>query len=109
VKGLLRAVNRSMKETLADPDAAIELLARIEPLIKKDIEKRRLLYVYHSLMDTRETREFGLGDVSDTKLASAIAAVVASFELPRSPSAGEVFDRQFLPPKADRVPPTVTP
>src|SRR5260370_24860887 len=109
VKGLLRAVNRSIRETLADPDAAIALLATNEPLIKKDIEKRRLLYVYHSLMDTPEAREIGLGDVSDARLTSAIASVVASFDLPRAPAAGEVFDRTFLQPKAHRMPPTIAP
>ena len=30
---------------MANPDAAIELLAKQEPLINKDIEKRRLVYV----------------------------------------------------------------
>ncbi len=44
MKGLLRVINRSIKETVANPDAAIDLLAAQEPLIKKDIEKRRLLY-----------------------------------------------------------------
>src|ERR1700722_19154670 len=46
VKGLLRAISRSLKETVEDPDAAISLLATEEPLIKSDIERRRLLYVY---------------------------------------------------------------
>jgi NitT/TauT family transport system substrate-binding protein len=109
VKGLLRAINRAIKATVADPDAAIELLAKTEPLIKKDIEKRRLLYVYQSLIDTPEAREVGLGDVSDERLASAIATIAASFELPRVPAANEVFDRTFLPAKADRKPPTVAP
>src|SRR5260370_12147053 len=109
VKGLLRAVNRSIRETLADPDAAIALLATNEPLIKKDIEKRRLLYVYQSLMDTPEAREIGLGDVSDARLAAAIATVLASFAFPRSPSAGAVFSRTFLRPTADPMPPTVEP
>jgi NitT/TauT family transport system substrate-binding protein len=109
VKRLLRAINRAIKATVADPDAAIELLAKTEPLIKKDIEKRRLLYVYQSLIDTPEAREVGLGDVSDERLASAIATIAASFELPRVPAANEVFDRTFLPAKADRKPPTVAP
>lgn len=109
VKGLLRAINRSIKEALADPDAAIELLAKHEPLIKKDIEKRRLLYVYQSLMDTPETRELGLGDVGDVRLKSAISTIVTSFELPRLPSAGEVFDRAFLPARAERTPPAIAP
>jgi NitT/TauT family transport system substrate-binding protein len=107
VKGLLRAINRALKETVANPDAAIEMLAAEEPLIKKDIEKRRLLYVYSTLIDTPESRELGLGDLSDKRVTSNIATIAASFELPKVPTAGEVFSRAFLPPKADRVPPTI--
>jgi NitT/TauT family transport system substrate-binding protein len=33
VSGLVRAINRGMRDVLADPDAAIELLAKKEPLI----------------------------------------------------------------------------
>jgi NitT/TauT family transport system substrate-binding protein len=109
VKGLLRAINRSLKETVENPDAAIELLAGEEPLIKKEIEKRRLLYVYKELIDTSETRDLGLGDVSDTRLKSAIATIATSFELPRAPAPDEVFDRSFLPAKADRVAPKDVP
>lgn len=109
VKGLLRAVNRAIKESVENPDAAIDLLAAEEPLIKKDIEKRRLLYVYKELMNTAETREVGMGDVSETRLKSAIATIAASFELPKVPAADEVFDRSFLPAKADRIPPTIAP
>ncbi|MDB5632238.1 MAG: putative transporter periplasmic substrate binding protein [Tardiphaga sp.] len=109
VKGLLRALNRSLKETVQNPDAAIDVLAAEEPLIKKDLEKRRLLYVYTNLIDTPEVRELGLGDVSDKRLISAIATIAASFELPRTPAPGDVFNRSFLPPKADRIPPTIAP
>jgi NitT/TauT family transport system substrate-binding protein len=105
VKGLLRAINRALKETVANPDAAIELLAAEEPLIKSDIERRRLLYVYKTLIDTPEARDLGLGDVSDTRLKSAIEIIATSFELPRVPNPGDIFDHAFLPAKADRVPP----
>jgi NitT/TauT family transport system substrate-binding protein len=109
VKGLLRAINRSLKETVENPDAAIDLLATEEPLIKKDIEKRRLLYVYKTLIDTPEARELGIGDVSDARLTSAISTIASSFELPRTPAPGNVFNRSFLPAKADRIPPTIAP
>jgi NitT/TauT family transport system substrate-binding protein len=109
VKGLLRAINRSLREAVENPDTAIELLASEEPLIKKDIERRRLLYVYKTLIDTAETRELGIGDVSDDRLRSAIATIATSFELPRLPNAGDIFDRSFLPAKADRIPPAVAP
>jgi NitT/TauT family transport system substrate-binding protein len=109
VKGLLRAINRSLKEAVENPDAAIDLLATEEPLINKDIERRRLLYVYKTLIDTPEARELGIGDVSDSRLKSAIATIATSFELPRLPPPDSIFDRSFLPIKTDRMPPVIAP
>ena len=106
VKGMLRAVNRSLKETVENPDAAIDLLVSEEPLINKNIERRRLLYVYKSLIETPEARELG---ISDDRLKSAIATSATSFDLSRVPSPGEIFDRSFLPAKADRMPPAIVP
>src|SRR6516165_4989991 len=54
VRGLVRAINRALRETMADPDAAIALLAAKEPLLNAGIEKRRLIYVYKTLIDTPE-------------------------------------------------------
>jgi NitT/TauT family transport system substrate-binding protein len=107
VKGLTRAIARAMREVMANPDAAIDLLAEREPLINKDIEKRRLLYVYKTLIATPEAAELGIGDVKDARLTDSIAAIVSSFELSRAPTASEVFDRSFLPPKADRAVATI--
>jgi NitT/TauT family transport system substrate-binding protein len=103
-KGLVKAINRALKETMADPDAAIELLAKQEPLLNKSIEKRRLIYVYNSLIDTPEARELGIGDVSDSRLTSNIATIVESYGLPRTPTPAEIFSRAFLPPKSERMP-----
>ncbi len=104
VKGLVRAINRALKDVIANPDAAIDLLAAKEPLIKKDIEKQRLIYVYKTLIDTPEARELGIGDVSDARMTNAITTIAESYELTNAPKAGQVFDRAFLPPKADRIP-----
>jgi NitT/TauT family transport system substrate-binding protein len=104
VKGLVRAVNRALKDVMANPDAAVALLAAKEPLIKKDIERQRLIYVYRTLIDTPEARELGIGDVSDTRMGNAIATIAETYQLANAPKAGQVFDRAFLPPKADRIP-----
>ena len=68
-----------------------------------------MLYVYKTLIDTKEARELGIGDVSDDRLKSAIATIAASFELPRLPTPGEVFDHSFLPAEAERMPPAIAP
>src|SRR5579871_5646197 len=85
VKGLVRAINRALRETINDPQAAIDLLATEEPLLKKDIELRRLTYVWTSLIDTPEAQQLGLGDVNDDRLKSSIGIISAAFELPKQP------------------------
>jgi NitT/TauT family transport system substrate-binding protein len=108
VKGLIKAINRALKETMADPDAAIELLAKQEPLLNKSIEKRRLVYVYNSLIDTPEARRLGIGDVSDTRLANSSSVIAGSYGLTRTPAASEIFSRAFLPAKSERMPVKLT-
>jgi NitT/TauT family transport system substrate-binding protein len=107
VKGLVRAIARAMREAVADPGAAIELLAAKEPLINKDIEKRRLIYVYKTLMDTPEAREIGMVDVSEARMSAAAATIAESFELPVVPKFTDVFNRSFLPPKVERMQPVL--
>jgi NitT/TauT family transport system substrate-binding protein len=102
VKGFVRAINRALKECVAAPDAAIAVLTKAEPLINTEIEKRRLTYVYDTLMATPEAMKLGIGDVDDARLARAIAVIAESYELAKPPAPSRVFDRAFLPPAADR-------
>ena len=103
VAGLVKAVNRAMKECIAQPDACIDNLAKNEPLLNKDIEKRRMIYVLKSNVLTPESNEIGLGDVSDARMVRAISQIVDSYELARTPAPTEIFNRSFLPPKQDRL------
>ena len=102
VAGLVRAIHKGLRDTIANPDAAIESLARPEPLIDKDLEKRRLMYALKTVMFTPEVAAAGVGDVNDERLKRSVAQLAGVFELPRQPAPGEVFDRRFLPPLAER-------
>ena len=102
VAGLVRAVHKGVRDAIANPDAAIEALARREPLINKDLEKRRMLYALRTVMLTPEVAQAGVGDVNDERLKRSVAQLAAVFELPRQPAPAEVFDRRFLPPLAER-------
>ena len=103
VTGLVKAINRAMKDCITQPDACIDNLAKNEPLINKDIEKRRMIYVLKSNVLTPESNELGLGDVSDARMTRAIAQIVDSYELARTPAPVEIFNRSFLPPKQERL------
>ncbi len=103
VSGLVRAINQAVKDCAAQPDACIDNLAKQEPLINKEIEKRRMVYTMKNLVLTPEAAELGVGDVKDDRLTRSITQLNESYGLPRNPAAAEVFNRSFLPAKADRM------
>lgn len=102
VSGLVRAVHKGVRDAVADPDAAIESLAKREPLINKDLEKRRLLYALRTVVLTPEAAEVGVGDLRDDRLKRSMTQLGKAFELARLPAPAEVFDRRFLPPLSER-------
>jgi len=102
VAGLVRAIHKGLRDTVANPDAAIDALAKREPLINKALEKQRLMYALKTVMMTPEVAAAGVGDVNDARLQRSVEQLAGVFELPRQPLPSEVFDRRFLPPLAER-------
>jgi NitT/TauT family transport system substrate-binding protein len=102
VKGFLAALNHGIKDAIADPQAAIDAVATREPLIKPAIERAKLDATMADEMNHPEIAKIGLGDISDERMAKAIDILVKAKELPRTPTASEIFDRSFLPPASER-------
>ena len=102
VGGRVRAIHKGMRDAIADPDAAIEALVKREPLLNRDIERRRLIYALRGSVLTTEAQSIGVGDLDDARLKRAIGQLGSAFDLPRQPAPAEVFDRRFLPPLAER-------
>ncbi len=102
VRGLLKALNRAIGDTLANPEAAMDTVLKREPLVKRDIEKERLIATIKEEMSAPEIAKIGLGDVSDERLEKTINVVVEANGLTRRPGKEEVFSRAFLPPRAAR-------
>jgi NitT/TauT family transport system substrate-binding protein len=103
VAGLVRAFNRGLTETLKDLDKAVDAVAKREPLIKKDVEKARLVATLKAEMSHPEAQKIGIGDVDDARFKRSIATVVEANQLPRTPAPEEIFSRAFLPPAAERI------
>jgi NitT/TauT family transport system substrate-binding protein len=103
VTGFVKAVNRAINDTLANTEAAMDTVMKREPLLKRDVEKERLLATLKEEMNHPEIAKIGLGDVDPDRLKRAISMVVAANSLPRTPSNAEVFDRSFLPPRSERA------
>ena len=103
VQGFVKALNRAIKEVVANPDAGIDFAIKRDPLLKRDVEKEKLIATLRNDMSHPEIARIGLGDVDDERLKRSIATVVDANQLPRTPATSEVFDRSFLPARADRL------
>ena len=103
VRGLVRAVNRAVADTAKNPDAAIDALMRREPLLKRAVEKETLERTMKVEMNHPEGKQIGIGDVRDERMRRSIEQVIAAFALPRAPAMGEIFTREFLPPREQRM------
>jgi NitT/TauT family transport system substrate-binding protein len=102
VQGFVKALNRAIKDVIADPEAGITAVMQREPLLKREVEKEKLLATLRNDMNHPEIIKIGLGDVDEVRMKRAIAIVVEANQLPRTPATAEIFDRSFLPPRADR-------
>ena len=103
VTGFVKAVNRAINDSLANPEAAMDAVMKREPLLNRSVEKERLMATIKEEMNHPEIAKIGLGDVDSDRLKRAIAMVVDANALPRTPPNDEIFDRRFLPVRAERT------
>ena len=102
VRGLVKAVNRALQDTIADPTAPIGALLQRDRLANRDLEVGRMRFLLEHQVITDEVRELGLGAVSPERLEASIQTVAKSFGIENPPSAEEIFDDRFLPAAAER-------
>lgn len=102
VAAFLRATNRALQETLANPLPAMAAIKQREPILdeKIELERWRLTAQYVAAADTRS---HGLGDVRKYLLEQQVDQVSEVFGLKNRPSAEGVFNRAMLPSVAERT------
>lgn len=101
VKGVVAALNRGTKDTIANPDAALALMQQRDPMMKMDIEKVRLDLALE-VTKTKHVVEYGLSVVDPAKLQFTIDAITDAYKLPAKPDPATVYTDKFLPSVADR-------
>lgn len=102
IKAFLRAFNKAVKETLADPAAAVQYVKAQDSLINTQLETRRLQMAFDQLVVTPESKKIGLGDVDPARMQRSITEVVEAFGLKNTPDMSDIFTSAFLPPRAER-------
>lgn len=106
VKGFLRALAKAWRDTVSKPDEAIAILKKRDPLLDAAVERERLAIAIRQNMLTADVQTNGFGVVRKDRLARNIDVVAEGFELPAKPKPEHVFTDRYLPPLAERKPPS---
>ena len=103
VKGFVRALIAGTSLTIRDEGHAVdEVLTQIEEG-SRDLELERLHAVLRDNIQTEEVWRNGLGGVDTARLERSIDQVGEGFKFAHRPSAADIFDDRFLPPRGDRL------
>jgi NitT/TauT family transport system substrate-binding protein len=103
VKGFLRAYIKGMRDTVADPAAAIDLLLKYNDVAKKDTEVARLKMAIEQLMVTPWVQKNGYGDIDPARFEKSLDQLAIAVNFKQKPKPAEIFVRDYLAPAADRM------
>jgi NitT/TauT family transport system substrate-binding protein len=103
VQGFVRAMNRSFREMMAEPEASVKALNERDPLTEFKQEMERLRLLTPAILTSR-TKQTGFGHVDPKTLADQIEYVASSVQMKSKPTPDQVFNASFLPPLAERLP-----
>lgn len=103
VKGFLRALNKAIEETIADPAAAVKHVVAANPVLDEATELERLQMALDQNIVTDEVKKNGLGAVDPARMASAIDQIGLTFTYEAKPTADAAFDASFLPEAGERA------
>lgn len=103
VSGFLRAITQGYADMISNPEYALSVMMKREPLLNPDLEKARIELVISYMIDTPEVREHGFGYYDEAILEAHIKTITNLFDLPRTLSVSELFTDEFFPPLEERL------
>jgi len=101
IAAVVRACARGWRDSLKDPQEAIDALAKVEPRADKATELARFEWIKSRQVLTPAVRASGLGVIDPARLRRLAAQVAGPGAAPFAVE--RVFDTSFLPPLADRA------
>lgn len=103
VKAFIRASIKGFQDMVKDPDLAVQMTVKYQPLLNASIERDRLKLAMECCMLTPNVRKDGIGGADHARLTRTIAILVKGFGLPRTPKDETLFDPSYLPPQNQRM------
>jgi NitT/TauT family transport system substrate-binding protein len=105
VAAMVRAINKGLKDAVADPKAAVASLTSRDALVKLDTECERLADGLSTLTLTPHFKAEGIGTVEPQRMKASIDVILAAYNIKAEVPVSAVYSDAFLPPKAERMPP----
>ena len=101
VKAFLQAFAKGAKDTMANPDAAIEYVKQRDGIINVDLEKRRLKMAIDAVVASPDARAEGFGQLNPGRLSLMASQVSDAFGTKTRVNPDTVWNGSFLPTKAE--------
>src|SRR6478752_5544768 len=101
VAAFLRATNRAIVETFANPAPSIAAMRQREPILDAKIELDRWA-ITAQYVGAPDTRGHGLGDIRKLLLEQQVDEVAEVFALKSKPAADAIFNSSMLPARNER-------
>ena len=105
VKAFVAVTVRAYLEAAKDPESAVKHVLNHNDVAREEVELERLRMALAQNIITDEVRANGFGGVDMARLERSIDQIADTYEFTIRPVAADVFDSQYLPPKADRMVP----
>ena len=102
VKGFIRATYKAARDMVLHPEMAMAAAKKFEPLVDNAIEADRLRLALECCILTPNVKNDGYGGVDMARLQRSIDQAAASYGLTNIPTAKDMFDDSYLPPKDKR-------
>jgi NitT/TauT family transport system substrate-binding protein len=102
VKGFLRALAKGVRDTAANPSAAVDSVIRRNDVAKKDVELERLRMVLDQNVLTPWVKANGLGGIDPDRFAKALDQIGLTFTYKQKPKTEDIFTDRFLPAASER-------
>lgn len=103
IRAFLRAYARALRDTMQNPDAAIEPVLKRMQGARKEIELERLKIVVSQHIKKFDPKAATVGDADPVRLKASFDQIAQVYTFKSKLKPEEVFDAQFLPapPKAE--------
>ena len=105
VKAFVAVTVRGFQEAAKDPKGAVKHVLNHNDTVREEVELERLEMALARNIITDEVRANGFGAVDMERLERSIDQIADTHVFTDRPKAADVFDPQYLPPKADRMMP----